>query len=378
MATQNNDANTATPSDPIEPRSVDVVNFRSAQNLNRRVLACSLLGLNPEVEQRALETILDDFNAMPEANRNTFMLGLAVNRLSSAGLPLGTAPPAVPMDTRPPFSGGTPGMKSFDRFPKFSGDKDKNPDELPVELWADQLEKYLPNVCGPEVGESWVTCAVRQLCGPAAIVWMSEDKRLKSKGFPVNLAVFLSKLKSAFNSGDRTLTVRALLNKLDYKSAMGVVPYCNQFQILMAELGEGPEGRSNFDYVQGFLDGLPRTMRMPLTQEFINQPDASITEYLEFARKLADPTRDQLFTKEAVSAPNVPSVQALGVTHPEIGQPHRGLRDNGPRQGGQFPPEVIEQARMILAAQAHGFDEPNHHQNQNWGYGRGRGQSSGF
>jgi hypothetical protein len=33
----------------------------------------------------------------------------------------------------------------------------------------------LPNVCGPEVGESWVTCAVRQLCGPAAIVWMSSD-----------------------------------------------------------------------------------------------------------------------------------------------------------------------------------------------------------
>jgi hypothetical protein len=198
---------------------------------------------------------------------------------------------------------------------------------------------------------------------------MSEDKRLKTKGFPVNLAVFLSKLKSAFNSGDRTLTIRAKLNKLDYKSAMGVVPYCNQFQILMAELGEGPEGRSNFDYVQGFLDGLPRTMRMPLTQEFINQPDASITEYLEFARKLADPTRDQLFTKEAVWAPNMPPVQALGVTYPEIGEAHR---DNGPGQGGQFPPEVIEQAQMILAAQARGFDEPN----QNWGYGRG--QSSGY
>lgn len=371
MASQNNNATTSFPSGTIELRNVDEVTPQRDQDQSRFKLVCTLLGLNPETEQRALETILDDFEAMPKASKATFLLGLAVDRLSSMGPPIGAAPPAVPMDIRRPTTGSTPGIKAFDRFPKFSGDSNKNPDELPVELWADQLEKYLPNVCGPEVGESWVTCAVRQLCGPAAIVWMSEDKRLKTKGFPVNLAVFLSKLKSAFNSGDRTLTIRAKLNKLDYKSAMGVVPYCNQFQILMAELGEGPEGRSNFDYVQGFLDGLPRTMRMPLTQEFINQPDASITEYLEFARKLADPTRDQLFTKEAVWAPNMPPVQALGVTYPEIGEAHH---DNGPGQGGQFPPEVIEQAQMILAAQARGFDEPN--QNQNWGYGRG--QSSGY
>ncbi len=70
---------------------------------------------------------------------------------------------------------------------------------------------------------------VRQLCGAAAFAWMSEDKRLKSKVFRINLAVFLSKLKSAFNSGDRTLTIRAKLDNLDYKSAMGPVPYRNQF-----------------------------------------------------------------------------------------------------------------------------------------------------
>jgi hypothetical protein len=278
MATPNINASTSALPDPVVPPNVDEVAHQVDQDQNRVKLVCTLLGLNPATEQRNFEAILDDFDGMPDATKNTFLLGRAVSLLSTAGLRVGAAQPAVPMDAQPSFTGGTPGIRSFEKFPKFSGDRMKNPDELPVELWADQLEKYLPNVCGPEVGESWVTCAVRQLCGPAAIVWMSEDKRLKSKGFPVNLAVFLSKLKSAFNSGDRTLTIRAKLNKLDYQSAKGVVPYCNQFQILMAELGEGPEGRSNFDYVQGFLDGLPRTMRMPLTQEFINQPDASIAE----------------------------------------------------------------------------------------------------
>ncbi len=160
MATPNSDATTSAPSDPIVPQNVDEGTPQNLQKQSRRTLICTLLGLNPETEQRALETILDDFNAMPEASKDTFLLGLAVNRLSSVGTPIGAAPPAVPMDIRRPVTGSTPGIKSFDRFPKFSGDNTKNPNELPVELWADQLEKYLPNVCGPEVRESWVTCAV--------------------------------------------------------------------------------------------------------------------------------------------------------------------------------------------------------------------------
>ncbi len=102
MASQNNNATTSFPSGTIELRNVDEVTPQHDQDQSRFKLVCTLLGLNPETEQRALETILDDFEAMPKASKATFLLGLAVDCLSSMGTPIGAAPPALPMDIRRP------------------------------------------------------------------------------------------------------------------------------------------------------------------------------------------------------------------------------------------------------------------------------------
>jgi hypothetical protein len=56
---------------------------------------------------------MDDFNAMPKASKYGFLMGLAVNRLSSVGTPTGAAPPAVPMEIRRPVTGSTPGRLSL-------------------------------------------------------------------------------------------------------------------------------------------------------------------------------------------------------------------------------------------------------------------------
>ncbi len=65
MATPNINASTSAPPDPIVPRNNDDVARQNDQDQCRVKLVCTLLGLNPETEQRALETILDDFNGMP-------------------------------------------------------------------------------------------------------------------------------------------------------------------------------------------------------------------------------------------------------------------------------------------------------------------------
>jgi hypothetical protein len=95
MASQNNNATTSFPSGTIEPRNVDEVTPQRDQDQSRFKLVCTLLGLNPETEQRALETILDDFEAMPKASKATFVLGLAVDRLSSMETPTSDVQPQV-------------------------------------------------------------------------------------------------------------------------------------------------------------------------------------------------------------------------------------------------------------------------------------------
>jgi hypothetical protein len=103
----------------VVPPNVDEVPRQVSQDQKRVALVCTLLGLNPATEQRDFGTILDDFDAMPDGSKNTFLLGRAVNLLSSMGRPVGAAQLVVPMDTRPSFTGGTPGIRSFEKFPKF-------------------------------------------------------------------------------------------------------------------------------------------------------------------------------------------------------------------------------------------------------------------
>jgi hypothetical protein len=200
-----------------------------------------------------------------------------------------------------------------------------------------------------------VTCATRQLTGDAAMVWASEAKRLKTMGFPVNLNVVITKLKDAFGTGNRVLAIRAELDKLNHMSVGGIVKYCNRYQVLMAELGTD---RTNLDYVQKFLLGLPRNIRMSCTQEFLHDPDAPITEYLKVARQLADPVLDNLFTKDGVSPAKGPTVQALGVANPDINKRNmrrRNYNDAPDRQPApQYSDQAFEHAKAVVASRLGG------------------------
>ena len=346
----------------------------------RQRLTCGLFGLDPAIEKRPAVEILDEFSKLGKDEQDGVLNRVATLRVQAAGI--ATAPPAA-------AGAGiiTPGLARFDRFPRFSGEPDKHSDELPVELWCGQLKSYLLSVCGPEVGENWITCAVRQLTGNAAHIWAAEEARYRKKGFPVNLNVLIEKLKSAFGSGNRTLSVMSKLNTLTHTTAGGVIPFCNQFQILMAELGED---RTNLDYIQGFLAGLPRTVKMRCTQEFVNDPDATIGEYLEFTRKLADPTLDLGLTNETVSGRKAPTLQALGV-EPAVTKPNKRGRRSRPRSkngnetpappDGPFSRATLEQAQKILDAHARTQNHNSFGPNQGRGYGawgpnQGRGYSA--
>jgi hypothetical protein len=97
--------------------------------------------------------ICNGFHAISEANKTTFGWGLAATGLSWVGASIGFTLLAVPMDIRRPLTGITPGMTTFDPFLKFSSDKTRNSDELPMELLWEDLQKYFPNSRDREVGK---------------------------------------------------------------------------------------------------------------------------------------------------------------------------------------------------------------------------------
>jgi hypothetical protein len=108
-----------------------VVTARAKQHL-----ACSLFGLDPRLEKRSPDELFEVFQKLGKPDQEAYLNNIATARLGAAGIGTPQAPSVG--------TGITPGLARFDRFPKFSGEPEQHTDELPVEMWCDQLRSYLP------------------------------------------------------------------------------------------------------------------------------------------------------------------------------------------------------------------------------------------